>query len=350
MLAEEAKKRKLLGRCGMKGTENIDVCICTYRRPRELERLLESLDKLHFVKSDEPQIGIVVVENDVDEQARAVCEKFESLSRWPLRYAIEAEPGISRARNRCLSLVADDTDFIVFIDDDETVTENWLEDLLAVRRDYSADVVSGPVLPRYNDSHPEWIRLGGFHGRSRYATGAPISSCGAGNVLVACSFIKKHGLDFDPSFDFAGGEDILFFRTAGRLGAKMVWCDEAIAYETIPRKRATVTWLLQRSFRIGTTDAKTRRLMDGQLKSLAESVWLGATRIGFGGISLPIAIFCGRASVVHALSKAAFGLGTLLGGLGYTYKPYKRDPKSQSVTERRESDRSQPNYRPGSGY
>ncbi len=302
----------------VKETEKVVICICTYRRPHELEKLIESLDKLRFTKSDEPQIGIVVVENDVQGQARDVCEKFKGQLRWPIRYAIEGEPGISRARNRCLSLVAEDTDFIVFIDDDETVTTTWLKDLLAVRRDYCADVVSGPVLPSYNESHPEWIRRGGFHGRSRYATGAPIDACGAGNVLVSCSFIKEHGLAFDPDFDFSGGEDALFFRMAKRLGAKMVWCDEAIAYETIPRERANLTWLLQRAFRIGTTDAKGRRLLDGQVKNLAESVWLGVTRIGFGIVFLPIAIFRGSPSIVRALSKAAFGLGTLLGGLGYT--------------------------------
>ena len=58
----------------------------------------------------------VVVDNDADESSRAVVTAAKL--PWPVVYVVEPERGIPFARNRAVREAAD-SDFVVFIDDDE---------------------------------------------------------------------------------------------------------------------------------------------------------------------------------------------------------------------------------------
>lgn len=147
----------------------ISIGIITYLRPAGLERLLRSLNALTF-EYPPPELDVVVVDNDPNASARAVCERFRPASRWPLTYVTEPRRGIPQARNRVVQEAAD-ANFIAFIDDDEVPTPDWLNRLLHAQRTYSADVVSGPVLPVFPDEGMHWMARSGFFDRPRYPTG-----------------------------------------------------------------------------------------------------------------------------------------------------------------------------------
>jgi glycosyltransferase involved in cell wall biosynthesis len=127
-----------------RGRIKVAVCVCTYRRPEGLRNLLLGIAQVCFKRIAEPDIEIIVVENDERGSAGSICESLRGILRWPLHYEIEANPGISNARNRCLRIAADHADFIAFLDDDETPTLVWLEELILAQQKYSADVVAGP--------------------------------------------------------------------------------------------------------------------------------------------------------------------------------------------------------------
>lgn len=102
-----------------RGRIKVAVCVCTYRRLDGLRSLLLGIAQLRFERIAEPDIEIIVVENDQTGSARPICESLRGILRWPLRYEIEANPGISNARNRCLRIAADDSNLTAFLDDDE---------------------------------------------------------------------------------------------------------------------------------------------------------------------------------------------------------------------------------------
>src|SRR5438132_1043871 len=107
------------------------VCVCTFRRPALLGRLLDGL----AAQEDVPgAFEVVVVDNDRAATAgEAIAAARRRLPSLRLRSAVEPEQNIALARNRAVAAARGR--FIAFIDDDEDPDRRWLAALLdAVER------------------------------------------------------------------------------------------------------------------------------------------------------------------------------------------------------------------------
>ena len=133
----------------------VALCIPTCRRPSGLARLGRSLETLRLPYGVDPVL--VIVDNDPDGSARTRAEAVAALIEWPLRYRVEPRPGVSFVRNTALDL-AQDCDFVAFIDDDETAEADWLAELLSVQRATGAAAVTGPTLAMFSAAGPTWLR------------------------------------------------------------------------------------------------------------------------------------------------------------------------------------------------
>lgn len=144
-------------------TTFISICIATYKRPEGLARLLEGIDNLRFSELDAPKIEVVIADNDREGSAKPVYESVKPTFKWELVYGVEPQQGVTFARNRSLLLASPDAEFFVFIDDDEVPSPFWLETLLLCQKEYQADIVTGPVVPKFEATEvPDWIVKGGF--------------------------------------------------------------------------------------------------------------------------------------------------------------------------------------------
>src|SRR5689334_7433060 len=108
------------------GPIHIAVCICTYKRPQLLKRLLQELrlqeTEGHF------EWSVVVADNDESRSAEQVASEFAQTSGITVTYCMESRRGISLTRNKAVNNTAGD--FIAFIDDDELPGCCWLHNLL----------------------------------------------------------------------------------------------------------------------------------------------------------------------------------------------------------------------------
>jgi len=258
----------------------LSICICTYKRPELLRRLLQAI-LTQTLK--EVAIEVVVVDNDSSQSAAAVLAEMTAGFAGRLKALNLANSNISLARNAAIAAASGQ--WIVMIDDDEVPVSDWLEQLLKVQKKEQADVVFAPVLPEYSESTPAWIREGGYFDRRRMPTGTKIDHKDArsGNVLIRRSLLQtisasqKDGIGpFDPAFGTTGGEDTMLFRRLDKLGAVMVWCDEAPADEFIPADRATAKWLLQRSYRTGQLFIRTELAMLNGSQRVGSALMLSA--------------------------------------------------------------------------
>ncbi len=262
----------------MEASWHLSVCICTYRRPQLLQRLLQAL-----LVQDLPAHlwQIVVVDNDKEGSALAVLQQFQAKFGARLIALHEQRSNISLARNAAINASA--SPWLAMIDDDELPAPDWLSRLLACQSAYQADLVFAPVTPEYSPAIPAWIIRGGFFERRRLATGSVIGHQDArtGNVLIRRATLTAISATtvFDPAFGRTGGEDSMLFRKIAAYGAKMIWCDEAAVSEDVPPERASATWLLQRSYRTGQLYMRTELAMLHGGRRYVRALYLSARAI-----------------------------------------------------------------------
>jgi hypothetical protein len=129
---------------------------------------------------------------------------------------------------------------------------------------------------------------------------------------------------FDERMSLTGGEDTEFFQRFARAGHRIVWCDTAMVYDTVPETRANLWWILARSYRIGACSVYVQRKADpGSLTALRVLVH-GARCIATGILRLAASVAGGRAAAATALHLASFGAGRVGGVFGLQYAEYRR--------------------------
>jgi len=299
---------------------HIDICVATFQRPKLLEKLLSSLlgQEIHSGVI----YRIIIIDNDADASAKGVVENLADLAAVDLIYDVEPEQNISLARNRALSHTLNTADYIIFVDDDEYASVDWLQNHIDTAVDLCADVVFGPVIPVYPENAPDWVVQGKFFERERVPTGSIRRHGGTGNTLVKRKVFNELPSKFDPAYGLTGGGDTELFWRLGKTGATMVWCDTAIVYEHVPFARMNVKWLLRRAFRGG---QNYPRVFIRSLSINKKLIW-GGKRLIFAVVSimyLPLAMFQGKAVRVRALQRVYSCVGQLIGLTRYQYLEYK---------------------------
>lgn len=223
---------------------HISVCICTYKRPVLLQRLLEKLAAQ--VTDGQFDYSIVVVDNDSQQSAKPVVTAFNTACAVPITYCSEPQQNIALARNKALGNAKGD--YIAFIDDDEFPIADWLRILLETCIRTGADGVLGPVVPYFENEPPGWVKRGMFFDRPRHETGFKIdwNEGRTGNVLFNRRVFDGLAPAFRSEFG-SGGEDRDLFKRMIAQGRTFVWCDEAVAYELVPPVRWNRRFMIRRA-------------------------------------------------------------------------------------------------------
>lgn len=297
-------------------TDHISVCICTYKRPALLQRLLKDL-------SDQETGGrftysIVVCDNDHLRSAEPLVSEFALTSNIAIQYCVEPQQNISRARNKAIETASGD--LIAFIDDDEFTNQRWLITLFEALNKYDVDGVLGPVKRHFDQQPPKWVVKGNFYDRPSYPTGFVIdwTKGRTGNVLLKRSVFEGCVPPFDPDFHRAGDQD--FFRRMIETGHVFIWCDEAVAYETVPPVRWTRTFMLKRALLRGTICVQHPTF---RLRQIGESL----LAVPAYTVALPFTLLVGHHKFMDLLVRLFDHLGRLLAFAGI--KPV----KNQLVTD-----------------
>src|SRR5215469_3416305 len=300
----------------------VAICISTFRRQKLLRELLIGIGKLSFRKVAAPDIETIVVDTpDQSGSAREVCENVDL--PWPVKYVVEPRRGLTFARNRAIA-EAGPADFIASIDDDEVPSAAWLDEMLWTQSRFSADVVSGPVLPKFAQGVPDWIQAGGFFDpRVTASTGTQQSIAATHNALIATHvFTKVPG--FDDAYTLSGAEDTEFFLQASRAGYKIVWSQEAVVFEHISAKRGSVGWILAREYQTGNGWVFCEASMDRRLRKRAARFLKAWGHVVIGSArTICSALLFDRVAVIHALQQASLGGGMLAALAGHRFLAYR---------------------------
>ena len=300
----------------------VAICIATTGPSRGLTRLLTELNGLTFEEMRPPATRVIVVDNRPAPAAPLQLRHDQGEFRWEIRCVQEPHVGIPFARNRALREAGPAVKYVAFIDDDEYPHRRWLEELIKVQERTGADIVSGPVLPQFPEPVAEWIRSGRFFERERYPTGHELSRAATNNVLLLWSSLRSLGVSFDERMATSGGSDHLYFRIAHKRGARIVWADEAVVYESIAPTRANGRWLVRRAYRIGNTSGLVDRIAPRTRLGLVTRAIKAIVWLMRGLLRAPLALLFGRGTIVRALQEVARGAGNITGLLGRPKREY----------------------------
>jgi glycosyltransferase involved in cell wall biosynthesis len=305
----------------------VAICVCTCDRPKGIDRLLTALKGIEL-GNQTPDLEIVVVDNQPDGRARAICDSHARDLGMPLHFFEEHQRGISFARNRVvLAALARGADYLASVDDDDMPKSDWLLRLLERQRETRAEIVMGTwrlpdnlALPRYL-TQLRCLTQPSILQSSRY--GIPHSGCC--NVLIARRAIERLAHSpFRSKFAFTGGEDIDFFVRAHKAGARVAVAEDSVVIKDPGAARVSLAGALRDAFRSGCSRTMLsaehlpperyarlrRRLPKRLLKSVGR----------LSPFSLPTS--------VAALEDMAMVIGEVYGALGGQYAYYNRRTSS----------------------
>lgn len=308
----------------------LTIAVPTFRRPDELRVLVPRLmaqasevDATGWTASE-----VVVVDNDPAGSARETVEGLAGDGPIPIRYAHERHPGIASARNRALDEAAD-SQLLAFIDDDELPHPGWLRELVAVWSDTGAALIAGRVVAEFEVPPSPWIVAGRFFVRRSLPTGTALDVAAAGNLLLDAAQVRESGVRFAIDLGLSGGEDTLFSRQLARAGYRMVWCDESVITDLVPRSRISRRWVLRRAWSHGNSAAVVaiRLAGDGMAGTVARlrAVVGGLARIAGGVLQTAFGLL--TRSLTHQArgSRAAYrGAGMIWAAFGGVVQEYAR--------------------------
>lgn len=245
------------------------LCICTYKRPEGLRRLLDAAVALQ----EAADLEIVVADNDAEgREGIAVCAELPSDYPFKVHSLVVAAPGLSAARNavseHALSL---GPDLIAFLDDDEWPEVQWLAELKRIQSHHGAAVVGGPTRPVFPEGTDDAVRNNPYYGADM---GLPDGSrCrleAGGNFLITRDALASLAPTFfHRDFTQSGGEDLAFFMQLDKGGFSMHWAAHAVVHEPVPAERLSHSWRRQRIINIHNSRVRVEQMLRPELPARA---------------------------------------------------------------------------------
>lgn len=260
----------------------VAVCICTYRRPDVLRRLLVRLVDDVADLGNRARVGVVVVDDDPERSAASVVAEFEDRFELRLHGRTSGSGDISKARNLAIDTGRSIGEWLAIVDDDCMPDVGWLRNLLAVQAATGADCVSGACIDEAPPGAPDWLTREPFLEMPLdLPDGAPIEMGHLKNTMVRASLTGPGKVRFRDELGVSSGEDAVFFFDLHDLDVTHVFASKALVREQVPLERSTLRYQLRRAFWYGNTQAVTTqyagtssrpRLVAGGVKRVLASV------------------------------------------------------------------------------
>jgi glycosyltransferase involved in cell wall biosynthesis len=206
----------------------ISVVVCTYNRAGPLQRFLARIGELGSPRQTLPW-ELVVIDNNSNDDTRAVVERMRALLPVPVAYHFEPRQGLSHARNAALMNAR--YDIVAFTDDDCLFDNEWLQ---GIAREFAADASLAILGGRVEAAPGLPTELSTRRGRERVEVKTLTD---IRRNLIGCNMALKRSLlrDVGP-FDTrlgAGtsckaGEDSDYIYRALRSGRRILYCPDVL--------------------------------------------------------------------------------------------------------------------------
>lgn len=234
---------------------------CTYNRADRLENLVDAMRA-----QDCPiPFEILAVNNNSQDKTLAILEDLAARPGVSLRFVTETAQGIVPARNRAIEEALDNSDILVFIDDDELPQPGMLRAAYDAIVNEGAQCAGGRVEVDFTPhGRPTWLEddLLGFlaevkHGDTPFWIADDRTPVWTANIAYDMRLFRDHpALRFDKRYNregsgMGGGEDAILFRTLLALGTKIRYRPDMAVWHFIEPWRLKRSYFLKLHYRAG---------------------------------------------------------------------------------------------------
>ena len=236
----------------------LTLIIATYNRSASLIRTLSSVVR----QSAAPEVWecLVVNNNSKDDTAEAFAAFAEEHKGFNLRMVVEHEQGLSAARNRGIHEAKGH--YVAIIDDDETISEQFIEAYIDLFEGGDAFAACGPIEVRYDHKRPLWMSkfpekmIANPLDLGRHICNVPLDVMpGGGNMAFRREVFDMYGY-FDTRLgrngeDLTGGEECDIYARIRQLGERIFYVPQSKVYHHIPDSKLTRDYFDRLSYAVG---------------------------------------------------------------------------------------------------
>lgn len=208
----------------------LSIIICTYNRKKYVGETLLRLANNRYNGEWE----LLLIDNNSTDSTASICKTFAAQHpNVPFRYFVETHQGLSHARNRGIKEAQGD--WLVFLDDDAFVSENYLERVFQYIQEIpQMDAFGGRIYPLFEDGiTPSWL--------SKWSA-SWLSAIDKGDEV--CIFTKDYPIGANMGFSRKTANQCGLFNTdLGRSGKNLIGGEEKDYFNRIKALNATVYYL-----------------------------------------------------------------------------------------------------------
>jgi GT2 family glycosyltransferase len=201
---------------------------------------------------------LLVVDNGSVDRTADVLAAYRD--RLPITTLFESIAGKTRALNRALGVARGD--LLVFTDDDVKVSDHWLREIRRSAAAYpQAAVFGGPIVPRFSEAVPDWLRLHPFAALAftRFEPELregplppPLLPFGP-NFAVRSAVLNgmRFREDLGPAEDGLVNDETEFCKRLRRQREIFIFVPQAVVEHYIRPEQVSLSWLLERGHAYG---------------------------------------------------------------------------------------------------
>lgn len=272
---------------------------CTYNRDKYIGQTLQSVCDQKYPDNN---YEIIVIDNNSTDNTASICEEFRA--EYPnknFRYFKEMNQGLSFALNRGIKEAQGE--FLIFVDDDETIIPQHLERLDNHLRTYPEAVLCGtPVIPVYEIPEPKWMSrftqrlIGGYFDQGKEVKILEAKNYpGTGHTIIKKELYERYG-NYNTELgrkgtSLIGAEDKDMFNRLKNNNIVCYYLPDIPIYHHIPPNKMTDEFFHKLTYSIGKSERiRTKAVSEKEFRNrlLSEGIKWGASVVLFAGYTLSL--------------------------------------------------------------
>lgn len=255
----------------------ISFIICTYNREKYIYECLRRLAN----NTSQTDWEIVLVNNNSTDSTASECARFAAdYPSADYHYFVEKQQGLSFARNRGIREAKGD--WLVFLDDDAMVENNYISNLTQYIADLSdMAAFGGKILPFFEDGkEPAWLSSWTLIWLSALDMGKKVKLFKGKQYPIGANMGVKHNIaDLIGFFDtnlgrkgknFIGGEEKDFFSRIQDRHLPIYYLPDIAVHHCVPSSRTTDDYIRK----LGRGVGLSQRIRYHNKGTIAYAAWL----------------------------------------------------------------------------